>query len=209
MINNPKYVKIKDKLYKLNTSYKVALECDKIAKDVNIDDMERALAIIYKLYGNEGINSYEDYEELILKGRKYLLLGKEIKSLENDFEGNEPDMDYEQDWDLIKASFMSDYNIDLEEKDLHWWTFFNLLNGLSNSEFGNCCVLNRVRNLRNFDLTQIKDGREREKIRKAKEKVKLVKKEIIKEYTDKEKESINKFYEQMGIERKEEKWTAG
>lgn len=204
MVENPKFVKVKDKLYEINTSYKIALQCDKIAKDETIDDFERALAIIYKLYGENGLNSYEDYEELLKKAEKYLLLGREKKELENDFEDNEIDMDYEQDWDFIKASFMSDYKIDLDEKDLHWWTFFNLLNGLSNSEFGNCCILNRVRNLRNMDLSKIKDMKERERIRKAQEKVKIVKKENKKEYTEQEKTSINNFYKEMGIIRKEE-----
>ena len=36
---------------------------------------------------------------------------------------------------------------DLENKEMHWWKFMDLMNGLSNSELGNCCVLNNIRNL--------------------------------------------------------------
>ena len=32
-----------------------------------------------------------------------------------------------------------------------------MMNGLSNSELGDCCILNRVRNLRNFDMKDIKE----------------------------------------------------
>ena len=94
-MNNPQYVKIKDKKYKINSDFRVALKCDKVAKDSKIDDTERALAIIYLLFGEDGLNSYEDWTELIRLGQKYLLLGKENKSLK--IENNKPDFDYEKD----------------------------------------------------------------------------------------------------------------
>ena len=82
---------------------------------------------------------------------------------------------------------------------MDWKRFYNLLNGLSNSEFGNCCILNRIRNLRTFDLSQISDQKEREKIRKAKESVAL-KKNIIKNNPTKEQEkSMNEFNMLAGL----------
>ena len=71
-MNNPQYVKIKDKRYKINSDFRVALKCDKVAKDSKIDDTERALAIIYLLFGEDGLNSYEDWAELIRLGQKNL-----------------------------------------------------------------------------------------------------------------------------------------
>ena len=49
-MNNPEYVKVDNELYKINTDFRVALECNKIAEDENIGDFERAMAIIYKLF---------------------------------------------------------------------------------------------------------------------------------------------------------------
>lgn len=54
-MNNPQYVKVDDKLYKINTDFRVALECNKIAEDSSIGNLERAMAIIYKLFGEERI----------------------------------------------------------------------------------------------------------------------------------------------------------
>lgn len=54
-MNNPQYVKVDDKLYKINTDFRVALECNNIAEDTTIEDYERALAIIYKLFGEKRI----------------------------------------------------------------------------------------------------------------------------------------------------------
>ena len=191
-LNNPEYVKIGDKKYKINTDFRVALECNKIAEDKNIGDTERALAIIYKLFGDKGLNDFENQSELLRLGIKYLSIGKEVEK--ND---EEPDMDFEQDMDYIEASFMSDYGIDLSKEKMHWWKFYNLINGLSNSEMGNCCVLNRVRNLRRFDASTIKDSKERQKIIKAQRSVALKKKEP--QLTKEQEESVMKIYELAGL----------
>lgn len=203
-MQNPNFVKVGNKKYKLNTSYLTAIKCDKIAKDTEIGDYERTLAVLYTLYGDDAFNCNEDAEKLIELGKKYLLLGEDKKEANNEI--SEADFDYEQDMDLIKASFMFDYGIDLDkEPNMHWWTFTRLLNGLSNSEFGNCCILNRVRNLRNLDLSTIKDAKTRSKLAKAKEQVTLHKQEIKEvEYTEEEQNSINNFYKEIGMERREE-----
>lgn len=186
-MNKPEYVKVNNKKYKINTDFRVAIECTKIATDEEIDDTERALAVIYKLFGDEGLNSKNDWEDLLKVGAKYLNLNRDSTT-----SAEEPDMDFEQDMDYIEASFMSDYKIDLTETKMHWWKFYNLLEGLSNSELGNCCVLNRIRNLRTFDVSQIKDAKEKNKILRAKEQVSL-KKEY--KMTDEQKENQKKFFE--------------
>lgn len=204
-MENPQYVKIKDKKYKINTDFRVAIKCDEVAKDTKIDDTERALALIYLLFGEDGLNSHEDWQELIRLGQKYLLLGKETKSLKT--ENDKPDFDYEKDKAYIRTSFIQDYGYNpYEKKYLHWWDFWNDLNGLSNSEFGNCCILNRVRNLRTYDVTKIKDLKERSKMIEAQRMVALDDKEEQEEtnYTEEELNSINEFYRQVGIDRKEE-----
>lgn len=198
-MNYPEYVKIDDKKYKINTDFRIAIQCQDIATDETISDYERALAIVYKLFGDEGINTPQHYEKLLELAIKYLSCGKEF-----DMKGNEePDMDFTQDMDYIEASFMSDYNIDLTNMEMHWWKFYNLINGLSNSEMGNCCVLNRVRNLRTYDTKDIKDPKELEKIKKAKEQVALKKKNITKMLTSEQQKNIDNFYKMTGIERKE------
>ena len=199
MNNYPEYVKINDIKHKKNTDFRVAIECQDIATDEKINDYERALAIIYKLFGEDGINTPHHYEKLLELAIKYISCGKEIDNKTNE----EPDMDFSQDMDYIEASFMSDYNIDLANTSMHWWKFYNLINGLSNSEMGNCCVLNRVRNLRTYDTKDIKDPKELEKIKKAKQQVALKKRVIKKNLTTEQQKNIDNFYKMTGIERKE------
>lgn len=186
----PQYVKVGDKKYKIDTSYKTAIKCNEIAENENINDIERALAIIYKLFGEEALEDTENRELLLEKAKKYLSCGVEIT------DNNEPkDMDFIQDMPYIKASFMSDYHIDLNNTDMHFWEFYELLNGLSNSDMGNCCVLNRIRNIRNFNLGEVKDPIERERIKKAKQAVAL--KKTKKKATLKEQESARAFYREF------------
>lgn len=193
-LNNPEYVKINDKKYKINTDFRVALECDRIARDNTITDTERALAIIYKLFGDEGLNDIDNYEKLLELGKKYLSCGKELE-LDNE----EPDMDYDEDMDYIETSFMSDYGIDLTNTKMHWWKFNNLINGLSYSEFGSCCILNRVRSLRRYDLSKIKDNKERNKMAKAKESVALKKNKKEYNLTEEQEKSMEELNKILGL----------
>ena len=189
----PEYVEIEDKKYKINTDFRIAIECNRIAEDESIGDFERVLAIIYTLFGEEGINTPDHYEKLLEMAKKYLSCGKELEGRKKE----ESDMDYIQDMDYIEASFMSDYNIDLSNQEMHWWKFCNLINGLSNSELGNSCILNRIRNIRTLDLSKIKDNKERNRLAKLKEEFALKKNKPKKKATEKEKESAIEFLKML------------
>lgn len=190
-MNYPTYVIVDGEKYDINTDFRIAIKCQSVAEDETIYDEERALAIIYLLFGDKGLKC-DNKEELLNKAKLFLSCGKELKQ-----SSEKPDMDYQEDYDLIEASFMSDFHIDLSETKMHWWKFSKLMNGLSNSEMGNCCVLNRVRNLRNYDLQEIKDLKERQKIRKAQEEVALKKYKKKKEATEEQKRNAMEFLQSL------------
>lgn len=190
-MNNPEYVKINNVKYKINTDFRVAIECNNIAMDDSIGEYEKSLAIIYKLFGDKGLEDFPNHAKLLELGQRYLRLDEEIEDTKE-----EQNMDFIQDKHYIRSSFIQDYKYNPYELEyLHWWDFYHDLNGLSNSEFGNCCVLNRVRNLRTYDVSQIKDKKEREKIIKAKKQVALKKQEV--KLTKEQEESITRFKELM------------
>jgi len=191
-MNYPEYVKVGDKKYHINTDFRVAIKCNQIAEDNSIGDLERALGVIYTLFGEEALNDTNNYEKLLELAKKYLKCGKEDIDTKED-----PDMSYQEDMDYIEASFMSDYHLDISNTKMHWWKFNKLMNGLSNSELGNCCILNRIRNLRNFDESKIEDPKERQRIHKAKMQFALHKKEPT--LTKEQLESMEKLNELLGI----------
>lgn len=187
-------IKIEDTIYTANTDFRIAIRCNEIAQDNTIGDFERALGIICTMFGPEGLDNTGHYEKLLNWVLKYLSCGKEIEPI-----NEQPDMDYIEDMEYIEASFMSDYQIDLENTEMDWHKFNKLINGLSNSEMGNCCVLNRIRNLRNFDPKEISDKKERDKIIKAKEMVALKKTKKENHLTKEQIESMERLNKILGI----------
>lgn len=87
---------------------------------------------------------------------------------------------------------------------LHWYTFYEDLQNLSTSEFGNCCILNRVASIINQDVSKIKDSKDRDEliktqaILKSKYCINYYNNNENKEITEKQKESATKFYESLG-----------
>lgn len=189
MNSYPRFAEIKGIKYEINTDFRVALECNEIANNSEIKDEERSLAIIYLLFGEQGLNDYENWNSLLRIAIKFLGCGKEIED-EYDNEEKEENMDYKQDWGYIRTSFFSDYAIDLDKEKMHWWRFYELLCGLSEK-----CILSRVRFIRDFDIGQIKDSSEREKWIKQKEMVAL--KQIKNEKSSEEKRLDELFEKQL------------
>lgn len=187
-------IQIDDTIYEANLDFRVAIECNRISEDETIGDYERILGIICTMFGQHGLDNSEHYEKLFKWALNYLSFGIEVDSKE------EPDMDFIEDEKYIKSSFKYDYQYNPYEKEfVSWEDFFNDLSNLSNSELGDCCVLNRVRNLRNYDTSKIKDQKERQRVEEAKKRVALKKKKIQKEkkYSEEELNNMEEFYKQM------------
>lgn len=197
-MNYPKYVIIDDEKYEINTDFRIAIECNEIAEDSTIGDYERALAIIYKLFGDKALENKKNYKQLMKYALKYLQCGKEQVKRKNN---KKPDMDLIEDMDYIEASFQSDYNITLENTQMHFWKFMKLLEGLSNSELGNCCILNRVRNFRNLDPKKIKNSKERNEVIEIQKEIALKKYQENQGPTQEQKEKADELYKKLGLRR--------
>ena len=194
--NYPEYAIIDGEKFKINTDFRVAIRCNDISMDNSIDITEKVLAIIYLLFGKKGLEARDKYEQLGEKAVYYLQCGKNID--EKTKKEEDPDMDFIQDMPFIEASFMSDYHIDLANIEMHWWKFYNLICGLSNNDMGNCCVLNRIRNIRTMDISKIKDPKEKNKLKEAKELFALKKKEKQKQFTAEEIKNMEEYHRLIG-----------
>lgn len=171
----PEYAEVGGVKYKINTDYRVALRCFEVIEDDGIGDEERALAVIYLLFGEVPLSYTEDF--LRIAG-DYLRCGEPDTQQQA-----ERDMDFNTDEKYIVASFMSDYQIDLSAVDMHFWQYIRLIQGLTENS-----VLSRVREIRNYDLEELKDPKTRAKMVSAKEAVALPQK-----FSKAEKEAIEEF----------------
>lgn len=194
-MSHAKKIQIDDVIYEADTDFRVAIECNRIATDETIGDYERAMGILCTLFGEKGIDNPEHYEKLLNWALKYISCGENVKDTHE-----EPDMDFIEDKHLIRNSFIYDYKYNPYDMDyLSWEDFYKDLSYLSNSEFGNCCALNRVRNLRNFDPSTVKDPKERKKIVEAKERVALKKYKKENHLTKEQEESMQRLNEILGL----------
>ena len=189
----PKYAEIDGQLYEINTDFRYALTCFRIIDDSSISDIERALAIVSVLFGKEDkdgniINIPENTEIALKKATFFLSCGKEEKNHDE----IKKDMDFEYDKSYIRASFLSDYNIDLSKSKMHFWQFCELISGLTENS-----ILNRVRDLRNTNLSDYKDSKSRQRVQEAMERVALPT-ELENNYDEEDIEAIKHFNKLLG-----------
>lgn len=149
MNDYPYFIKVNGKKYSINTDFRVALECDNIVRSNGQGkEYETLLALIYKLFGEECLDDVLHdkipIDKVIRLAELYLWCGRTEEELTND---KEPSMNFKQDIGYIRASFMSDYQIDLDHKKMHWWQFNDYLRGTTEDS-----ILNRVRYVREESL---------------------------------------------------------
>lgn len=161
----PKYIELCGKKYEINTDFRVALDCEIISRRDDIGEYEKMMAIVFKLFGEKAIEDHRLIFAFFDLAIKYLKCGKDDE--ENNTCEKVPSMDFDQDQGYIKASFMSDYGIDLDKVEMHFWQFYDLLQGLTETS-----ILNRVRSIREEPLSG-KNGKSLENLKKAKEQVAL------------------------------------
>lgn len=178
---NPEYVRVEGKKYKLNTDFRAAIKCDNIYRSP-VSDYEKILAIIYTLYGDEGLNATEHHSELFQLGIKYLTKGEDTSD-------GERDMDYNQDWGAIKSSFLSDYGLRIDNENMHYYDFVDFLSGLTEHS-----ALSRIRYIRNYDISE-EEGKSLTEWKKLKKAVALEKDKP----TEEQEESAKRLLEQLGV----------
>ena len=76
--------------------------------------------------------------------------------------------DYEHDSEIIFASFMKSYNINLQRDNLHWWEFKSLFDNIDEDS-----KLYKIMEIRSVNLSQVKDKDKKNYYKKMKDLYKL------------------------------------
>lgn len=179
----PTKMEANGRIYPINTDYRIALACFKAINDTEITDLERFYAIETLLLGEKVLT--EDEPILKEKIEVYLRCGKEENISEE-----ERDFDYLQDEINVRTSIRQCYNnLDIGKLDyLHWYEYNELISGLTSES-----LVNKIRDLRNFDINEIKDEKQKNRIIKAQQRVAL--KDIY--IKSEEEKEIDKFWDKI------------
>ena len=155
---------------------------------------------LYISYLEKNGLSCENPSRLLELGLQYLSFGEVQKSVKTNSH-NENELDFIKCKGLIKSSFKFDYKYDPYELEyLHWYDFYNDLENLSTSEFGNCCILNRIIGILNYDVSKIKDNKDRNDLFKLQKQLRekyCVIDEVV--LTQEQEKSADAFYKSLGL----------
>lgn len=178
----PTKIEVNGNIYNLNTDFRVAIACFKAINDYEITDRERLLAVESLLIKEEIPRC--DENQIVKKIGLYLRCGDEENTNEEEI-----DMDYVQDEVKVKTSIRQCYGINLNEVEyMHWWEYNELISGLTGDS-----LINKIRELRSMDVSEIQDEKLREQVIRNQERVAL------KKYIPKteEEEKLDKLWDEI------------
>lgn len=150
---------INNKTYEFNSGFRESIIFTLMMQDDSLTDEEKilgALKLYYPIIPKDTEKALEKIYWFYSKGNveednKKVKQGKRIFK-----RNNKKAYDFEVDSDLIFTAFMSQYNINLNKENLHWWEFTALFNSLNDDN-----EIVKIMNYRTIDLTSIEDKKER------------------------------------------------
>lgn len=166
MINKPSKVKYKGKYYPINRGHWEVLEVIDWLMNGNLDEIDQAIMIVTIIFGKDA-----PVEQPLVD------LATEVVSVKQDHvnarprsneKGNKRDMCFIQDYPIYRADIIREYNIDIAKENIDFDTLVNLIENLSHKS-----RLVQIRELRNQDLSKIKDIKLRKEYREAQRYYKL------------------------------------
>jgi len=124
----PETVSIGGQVWPIETAFYIWVEFELIMQDPDLTDAEKIAAVLSLCFDTVPADINGALEGLLW----FYRCGKEPESSKVEGGGSAPKKAYcfEQDAELIYASFMAAYGIDLNESDMHWWKFRALFRGL-------------------------------------------------------------------------------
>lgn len=127
----PETVRIDGLNYPINTDFKASILFEELMSDCELDNKDKVLAALSLYYPILPNNLPEALEQALW----FYSCGKYDKSKPKEEAEitKRPVYSFEYDASLIYAAFYSQYQLDLQKENLHWWQFRALFDGLSDN----------------------------------------------------------------------------
>lgn len=127
--NPPSSVKVGNDNFKINTDFKIWIKICDLLEDDNLSDVDKMISVLILGYKEKmPKNPTEAFDALM----NFYSCGKGNSNKKS----TQRAIDFKMDEDVIFASFLQLYGIDLYDQKLHWWKFIKLLHSLpEDSEF--------------------------------------------------------------------------
>lgn len=155
----PRRVEIGGESVSIRTDFRVWIRYEQMLRydrDATVGDV---LRLVYGDIPN-------DPEEALRRAEWFYVLGDQPEGAGAGSEESQSNYDFDVDADVIYASFLACYGIDLYGADLHWWTFRSLMHGLPD-----CAFRNRIE-CRTADISKL-DSKSRAAVLRVRERYPL------------------------------------
>ena len=161
----PNEVTVNGKEYAINSDFKTSMLFEIMMSDKELDDREKIDNTLMLYYPVIPKDIKEAMEQILW----FYRCGQDmIKSKGSGSGKNDQIYDFNFDDDYIYSAFLDQYNIDLQDTDLHWWKFKALFKSLKSDN-----EIVKIMGYRSMDLNKIKDKEEKARYRKMKELYKI------------------------------------
>ena len=155
----PTSFSIDGKKYEFNYDFRTSILFCLLMQDTELTEEQRILQGLQLYYPVIPPNIEEAYKKILY----FYSRGKEdnaetkVKQGKRIFKRNSNRaFDFEEDADLIFSAFMTQYSINLNRDNLHWWEFMSLFNSLKDDN-----EIVKIMNYRTIDVNTIEDKKER------------------------------------------------
>ena len=155
----PTSFSIDGKKYEFNYDFRTSILFCLLMQDTELTEEQKILQGLQLYYPVIPPNIEEAYKKILY----FYSRGKDIEDNKKVKQGkrifkrnNNKAYDFETDSDLIFSAFMTQYHINLNRENLHWWEFMSLFNSLKDDT-----EIVKIMNYRTIDVNSIEDKKER------------------------------------------------
>lgn len=168
--------------YEIDGDFQIGIQISQCMNDEMLNNVEKLSVAADLLFGGTKPDAFEEIAEALnwfLNGWNHDNTSSEKKSGSKKREIETMDFDVDQ-W-RIYAAFKSQYGIDLNTEQMHFWVFMGLISSLEE------CAFTRVISIREKKIDSKMSNEEKSFLRKAKEMFRICKNDDMNE-TEEEKE---------------------
>lgn len=170
--------------YPINSDFRIGIQIFQAISDNELSDMEKTYKSCELLFGIEGVEQVPDMATM-QDGIQWFLSGWYTDNTIKSSREEKKDMDYDIDQWRIFSAFMTQFGINLNETDMHFWVFMGLLSTLEE------CAFTRVVDIRTKKIDPKMKPSDKEELRKVKERYAL--EQIEEQMTPQEKADYDAF----------------
>ena len=170
--------------YPINSDFRIGIQMFQIMNDSELSEMERFYKACELLFDVESAEEFPDMETM-QEGIQWFLSGWYTDNPVEDDKKDHKDMDYDVDQWRIFSAFLTQFGINLNEVDMHFWVFMGLLSTLEE------CAFTRIVDIRTKKIDPKMKPSDKEELRKVKERYAL--EQVEEEMTPQEKADYDAF----------------